>query len=469
MRERMKSALSIALACVVSAFGAAQVQRRPEPPPVAVGVSYPAELTRDRERAAADFEEIYTLGFNSIRLSLSWADAEPARGQYRFDALDRAMDLAGRAGLRVSLRLDTASPPAWLFDRYPDGRHVPAQAAGRPLEPRACLDHPGVRADIEAYLSAVGARAGKHVSWQAVEVGSDLDTGFCLCSHTAKRFREWTDATFGSSGRSVAQRATDRAAFVALERRDHLAWLSNVLWYGPRLLTSVSRAPSILRPLRVVADQDDWLMARVVGRYGTVVPPDTGGRGVLPASQMALGLDGLRGAAGANGWMAVLAGGTPAEDVRLWTWTAVARGARAAIYGDWRTAGSATEGGLVSPDGTVSDRAKAAAGLARVIGRNPALFLPLRPRQARVAFVYDPRPDAERVDWARAYNAFFDRNVQVDVVHVDEVAAGAVDGYLMVLAPPLQALPPLAAGALKAYADRGGKVLDRVGNCPDRR
>ena len=455
----MKSALLLALVCVISAVVTAQPQSRLQPPFVGVGVSYPAELTRDRERTASDFEEIYTLGFNSIRLSLSWADAEPARGQYRFDALDRAMDLAGRAGLGVILRLDTASPPGWLFERYPDGRHVPAEPAGRRPLPSACLDHPGVRRDVEAYLSAVSAHAGKHVAWQAVEVGSDLDAGFCLCPHTARRFREWTNATSGSAGRSAEQRTTDRAAFIAFERRDHLAWLAGAMWQGPRLLTSVSRLPSILQSPRAGAGQDDWLMARVVGRYGTLLPPDTNGPVVLLASRAAFGLDGLRGAAGDNGWVADLAGETPAADLRLWTWTAVARGARAAIYGDWRTAATKADVALVGPDDAVSDRAKVAGGLARVIGRNPALFAPLRTRHARVSFVYDSRTDAASVDWLRVYKVFFDRNIQVDVLNISELPAGAVDGYLLAVSAPLAGLPPLAAAAIKAYTAGGGKVL----------
>ena len=123
-----------------------------------VGVSYRSELSRNRERAAADLEAIQTLGFNSLHVPLEWAAGEPARGQYQFETLDRiARRSPVERGCKVVLRLDTASPPDWLLRRYPDGRFVPESKPDGARPDRACLDHPGVRADVEAYVAAVAA------------------------------------------------------------------------------------------------------------------------------------------------------------------------------------------------------------------------------------------------------------------------------------------------------------------------
>ncbi len=272
----MRSANLLATACLLlAALPAAQpVPRRPEPF-VRVGVSYPGELSRDRERAAADLEAINTLGFNSIRVTIEWADAEPARGQYRFEALDQTLELAGQAGLKVVLQLDTESMPAWLLRRYPDGRFVSASRAEGPRLDRACLDHPGVRADVEAYVGAASNRAARHAAWQAIDVGSDLENGFCVCPHTARRFREWLKASFGSDARPAALAAADRAAFVALERRDHLALVAAAASArGVRSLTSTASASSVIRQLfSEPPGQDDWLMTTAVDHYGTLVPP----------------------------------------------------------------------------------------------------------------------------------------------------------------------------------------------------
>ena len=110
--ERMKFVLTFALACVISAIATAQLPSGRQDPFVPMAVSYSAELVRNRERAAADFDAIRADGFNAVRLVVSWADVEPVRGQYRLEVVDGALELASRSGLRVIVRLDAASSPA---------------------------------------------------------------------------------------------------------------------------------------------------------------------------------------------------------------------------------------------------------------------------------------------------------------------------------------------------------------------
>jgi hypothetical protein len=425
----MKITCAVALSLLVWAAAAAQLPSARQEPFVAAGVSYRVALARDRVRTASDLGAIRTLGFNVVRVAASWSDLEPTRGQYRLNDLDSVLELAGSAGLRVIVRLDTALPPAWLLSRYRDGGYVPAVASEKTARARACFDHPGVRADVEAFVSAVVKRVASQAAFQAVDVGSDLDAGFCLCPHTTRRFREWTAVTFGSAQRPSGLLSRDRAAFVTLERRDHLAMLGAATSArGTRLLTTTASMPSLLRAPGGAAGQDDWLMSRVVDRYGAMLGLRNGRARVSPA-RMAFGLDGVRGAAGAKGWLASHVTDAGAGDLRLWTWAAVSRGARGVVFGEWRGGGANEGGGLVAS----GEGLDAVAALARVIGRNQALFEPLRPRRARVAIVYDPRADATSVDPGRLYEALFERNIPVDVVHADEFAAGAVGGYALVV------------------------------------
>jgi beta-galactosidase len=406
---------------------------------------------------------------------VEWAAGEPARGQYQFETVDRSLDLADHAGLKVVLRLDTALPPDWLLRRYPDGRFVPESGPDGARPDRVCLDHPGVRADVAAYVGATASRAAGHSAWRGIELGSDLPDGMCLCQHTQLRFREWRTATFGSDARPAALAASDRAAFVALARRDQLSLLLGAASArAARFASSSAVAPSVIRNLLgEPPGQDDWLMATVVDYYGTVVPPDPGRVPSLTPAQLAFALDGIRSAARDKGWL--MTAGAPAgraSDLRLMTWTAFSRGARGVTYEDWRRSGSgATSVGLVGPDDTITDRARAAGGLARVIGRNPALFAPLRPRPAQVAIVYDPRPPTAGdrpalPPLSGIHQSLFERNVQVDVMHVDEIAAGAASRYRLVFAPPLATLPDPAANALKAYAVAGGTLISGATSAP---
>jgi hypothetical protein len=432
----MKFVLPFALAFVLSTISMAQPPRGSQTPFVPMAVSYKAGLVANRERTAADFVSIRELGFNAIRLVLSWADAEPVRSQYRLDALDTALELASRSDLKVILRLEAASPPGWLFERYTDGRFVPAEGAFRSAKSRACFDHPGIRADAERFAAAATARAAVHGALYAVDVGSDFDTGFCLCPHTSRRYKEWVKSSVGDAPRTADQRQKDQAAFVAVTARDHLAVLGAATSArGYRLLTSTARVPSLLHAPERPSVQDDWAMASVVNRYGVAIPLPSAGGNALTVPQLALAFDQIRGAAGSNGWWASLDDQTAAADLRLWTWAAIARGTRGVIYGDWRT-GDAYGAGLGGSDVRATERAQTAAGLARVIGRNPALFAPLRPHKAGVAIVYDPRAGVTQSEWTRVYQTFFERNVQVDVVHVDQVTSGAAAGYAAMLSTP---------------------------------
>jgi hypothetical protein len=212
-------------------------------------------------------------------------------------------------------------------------------------------------------------------------------------------------------------------------------------------------------------------MTTVVDHYGTLVPPELGRAAALPPAQLALALDGIRSAARDKGWLMTdrsEAGGAAqvptAADLRLWTWAAFSRGARGVTYAHWRASGSGAGRSLVSSDGTISDRARAAGALGRVIGRNPALFAPLRPRHAKVAIAYDPRQPAAgspQSDFpSRVYRAFFERNIQVDFVHLDEIPAGMASRYNVVYVASVSALPKPAADALWAYAAGGGILVD---------
>ena len=470
------STVSLLLAAIPAAQPAS---RRPEPF-VSIGVSYPSPLARERERAIDDLEAIRTLGFNSIRVAVEWSDAESARGQYQFDALDAMLTLAGQSGLKVMLQLSTASLPAWVLDRYPDGRFVSKTQGGGARTDRICLDHPGIRADVAAYVAAATARAARHASsslaWHSIDLGSELQDGLCLCPHTQRRFRDWLQATTGSADPDAVRATADAATFVALERRDHLAALTGAAAArGIRPSTSAAAAPSVLRQLTSRPSdrpgQDDWLMTSVVDHYGTFLPPQLADGGSLTPAQLALALDGLRSAVRDKGWLASDASlsanattGASAADGRLWSWLAVSRGARGLTFGDWRASGARAGTSLVRPDGTISDRARAAGGLARVIGRNPALFAPLKPRPARVAIVYDPRSPIDAsspraVSLSTVYRALFERNIQVDFIHLDEIAAGAASRYAVVVVGSPSTLPQPAADALKAHVAAGGAVI----------
>ena len=57
----------------------------------------------------------------------SWAQLEPAPGDYDFDWLDEVLDRLTAAGIGVDLATATASPPPWLTARHPEMLPVTAR------------------------------------------------------------------------------------------------------------------------------------------------------------------------------------------------------------------------------------------------------------------------------------------------------------------------------------------------------
>jgi beta-galactosidase len=528
----MRLALAVvALICLASA-----APPQTSEPFVPIGVWYGGGTVRAPmvvrdpapERAAwqRDLATIRSLGFNSVKTWVDWASAEPARGQYRLDALDQLLSLAGEAGLKVIVQIYTDAAPDWLGRRYPDSSFVSDQGVriGSQASPGYCLDHAGVRADMVAFIGAVSAAAARHQSFYAMDVWSEphlvnwvwfnTPVEFCYCPHTQARFREWLKTryrtldtlnsawyrTFASWDDAEAPRYgtilsysdfIDWKTFVAVKLQDDLKLKADASApRGPRPVSSHSDAPSVmLSPLSGFGNPDDWWMTQAVDHYGTsIYPKHAAAAAPWPPVRLTSALDGIRSAARDKGWwMGELQAGQGATgvrvaapvtgaDLRLWGWAAISRGARAISYYAWYPMSSGYESngyGMIELDGTVTERAKIAGEFAGVIARNAALFAPMRPRPSRVAILYNRLAymaggntvapgTIVRNSMLGIYRALFEQNIQADFIHPDEIAAGAASRYDVVYLSYPVMLQQAVADALKAYVHGGGTLISEA-------
>ncbi len=68
-----------------------------------------------------DAADMKALGLTYVRIGeFVWSRIEPAREEFSFDWLDRAIDILAGAGLKVVFGTPTATPPKWLIDEHPD-------------------------------------------------------------------------------------------------------------------------------------------------------------------------------------------------------------------------------------------------------------------------------------------------------------------------------------------------------------
>jgi len=87
---------------------------------IETGVYYYPEAW-DQSQWDRDFRNMAKMGFEFTHFAeFSWAVLEPSEGQYNFEWLDKAIELANKHGLKVILCTPTATPPVWLTKKYPD-------------------------------------------------------------------------------------------------------------------------------------------------------------------------------------------------------------------------------------------------------------------------------------------------------------------------------------------------------------
>lgn len=76
---------------------------------------WPEELWED------DLKRMLEHGIQVIRIAeFAWSKVEPTEGNFTYEFFDRFLNLAERLGMQVIFCTPTATPPAWLTEKYPE-------------------------------------------------------------------------------------------------------------------------------------------------------------------------------------------------------------------------------------------------------------------------------------------------------------------------------------------------------------
>lgn len=384
--------------------------------------------------------------------------------------------------------------------------------------PGLCLDHDESLAAVERFLTALVERYREHPALGCYDIWNETNTlssGYtaCHCDATAERFRQWLQAKYGDP-QSVS-RAWRRYGYEIWEDivppkqggpyPDELDWIQFRADNAQRLLRwrvdlvrrldphhpvtahGVSAAP--LNRIGTASD-DFWRSAAAVDAYGFTWG---GARYGNAAWQQYHVVDMIR--SGARGkpfwhseatagpsWLGGGQDGRPREDgriptaadVRLWNLTSFAAGATGLMYNRWRPLLDGPLFGALAGyemDGSRTDRSRMMSRVAKWANSpDQAPVWQARPLRGDIGIVYVPDaamfaslsesdPEAYANAARGAYQGFFDRNIQADWVHIDDIA-----GYILLYLPYPLMLPASAAQALSAWVEAGGKLVSE--GCP---
>ncbi|MFJ6836509.1 beta-galactosidase [Streptomyces sp. NPDC091209] len=309
-------------------------------------------------------------GVNSVTLGVfSWARLEPRPGAREFGWLDRLMDLMHEHGIGVVLATPTSSPPPWMGRLHPET--LPRDEDGR-IEwwgSRQHFSHSSAvyRARAAAITEDLAARYGSHPALTMWHINNEYCT-FDYGDEAAAAFRRWLQDRYGSVealntawGTAFWGQGYDGWHEVIPPRHAHyMKNPTHVLDFkrftSDMLLECYTAERDIVRRhsphtpvtsnfMPMWVGQDAWRWAAEEDVVSVDLYPDP--RDPLGAQNGALIQDMTRSQAGGGPWMLMeqAAGAVNWRGVnhpkprglnRLWSLQAVARGADAVCYFQWR-------------------------------------------------------------------------------------------------------------------------------------
>ncbi len=157
---------------------------------------YPYGGTKENPEGAweRDAELMASIGVNVVRLGeFTWGLCEPEEGKYRFEWLERVMELMGRFGIKVVLATPTAAPPVWLARKHPE--ILPVDERGlikREGTRRAvCLNSDIFWTHSKRIVEAYAKRFGKHPQLIAWQIDNAIGGNYTEASFNEDTRRDW--------------------------------------------------------------------------------------------------------------------------------------------------------------------------------------------------------------------------------------------------------------------------------------
>jgi len=367
---------------------------------------YPDQWPKEYWETA--FSQIAESGFNIVRFGeMAWNWIEPRDGEFRFEEMDRALDLANKYGIKVLLGIPTSMAPTWLVRKYPEVRPLSNEGTLYPEygpRPNICRDSELYRKFAERMLRKLAERYKEHPAllyWQIDNepvyppLDSTTNLDFCHCKESRDAFVEWAKKKYGGLEQinkawgtrfwtnefgELDDITTPKAGvwdagnphifldwfrFKTDSLRDFLQWEKGIVReYDKKRRIGTNGFLGICPRVPdhdIMAEGLDWYGWDIYPMGGRNTPQQIGEmadwwRSFSFSRDMEFHVTELQGGPNVRwGYPGFIEG----PEIRIWTHQVVAHGAQAVLYHQWRTAvfGGETGGfGILKADGTRTRR-----------------------------------------------------------------------------------------------------------------
>jgi beta-galactosidase len=460
----------------------------------------PATWDEDIRLMQASHFRVATVGV------FAWVALQPAEDRYTFDWLDTVFDKLSSAERFICLATPTAAQPAWMSRAYPDILRADSDGTRRKHGRRVnfCPNSRNYRRLATGIAARLAERYGQHSRLVAWHVSNEYG-GACYCDVCAVAFRGWLQNRYAdlddlnrrwwtafwshtymdweeidppySTGESLTAGLTiDYKRFQSESMLECFKLERDAIRsHSPAvpITTNMHGQPAAVLDLRLWAPEVD-VISYDSYPWPTADPADIAflydlHRGLKDGESFLL----MEQTPSSQNWQPVNALKRPGV-LRLWSYLAVAHGADAVMYFQWRRGRGGSEkfhGAVV--EHAADPRARVFKEVAQLGEELEALgdaFLGAT-TTARVAVLFDwsnwwalesavgPIQDKHYITMLRQwYRAFWRRNVPVDVVFSDS----DLSRYDVVIAPMLHMVKDGVANRVQAVLERGGSFVATV-------
>ncbi len=504
----MSSSLRVRmLCCVVIFFALAAFAQPPSVPTQIPGQNallmgdawYPEQWPESRWEE--DLKLMESANLKVVRIAeFAWSRMEPSEGHYDLDWLERAVNLAAKHHIMSVLGTPTATPPAWLTQKYPDTLRVEpnGQRVTHGNRAHASVSSPRYREFCRQITEQMAKRFGHNpnvVGWQI-----DNEYGYAQMSYddiTRQKFQDWLKAKYKTLD-NLNDRWTTQYWSQVYDNWSEIP--IPVGGHNPGLMLEWKRftghewteyQQNEIDVLRKYIEPRQFITGNFMGFFDGFdhyeitqsltfsAWDDYVGTGHVDPYYNGLSHDLTRGFKRGNFWVMETQPGAVnwhsitsflnRGEARAMAWQAVAHGADDVNYWQWRSALNGQEeihGVLVGPDGTpvpFYDELKQTAG---EFAKAESAFRGTVPvSEVALLYSYDShwaiqfQRHTEKYDDIGLLKSYY-RALRPLSQSVDVVSAYApLENYKLVVAPSLNVLPKDLADHLLDYVRNGGHLV----------
>ncbi|MCX7951695.1 MAG: beta-galactosidase [Clostridiales bacterium] len=463
------------------------------------------------EMMDADLDRMIDMGVEVVRIGeFAWHIMEREEGQYDFSFFDMVIDKLKKKGIKVIFGTPTATPPAWLINKYPeilqrDENLMPRSFGGRRMY---CYNNE----IYKEYTRKIVTKLAEHyknedtiIAWQIDNEFGHEGSDVCFCDTCKSGFRKFLsekyssidmlNKTWGTVFWSQTYNSFDEVPLP----------LKTITHHNPSMQLDFKRfmsksindyAKMQVDILREILGESAVITTNIAGGYfdknfdhnkmGKMMDvasydnyPVWGGlkEPITPAN-IAMDLDFIRGLKRQNFWIVEELMGAQGHTIigylprpnqaKMWAYQAVAHGAQSILFFRYRTATFGTEEfclGIIDQDNREGRKYREVKEFFSDVKKHKELLQ--SEIKSEVAFLYDydniwawkiqqqSTAFNFKEEMLNLYTSFYKHNVHIDVLDVKD----DFSSYKVVVLPVMMIVDEELKARLEDFAKKGGTVL----------